>query len=222
MWRANRIDASIWLITMATSALVNTELGLLVGVLVSAFCVLGRTQRTQALKLGQVGHRDLFKALSTYKGLETQHNIAVFQYEAPIYYANQALFKKNLYSSVGIHSQNDEARRKQKHMEKKMSEPDETTVFVPSVHTLVLDCSAVVFLDTAGVGALKEVYKEYKKLGVRLLLVQCNTSVIDSLRRGGYYDPKTGSMEPIFHTIGDAVCYAENLLSQNGNCETSC
>ncbi|XP_062856026.1 sulfate transporter [Trichomycterus rosablanca] len=226
MWRTNRIDALIWLITMATSALVNTELGLLVGVLVSAFCVLGRTQRARALELGQAGHRELFKELSTYKGLQTQHDIAVFRYGAPIYYANQTLFKKSLYNSVGLHPQNEKTRQKKLENERKKKEMAEhevsTPVFVPSVHTLILDCSAVVFLDTAGVGALKEVYKEYKKLGVRLLLVQCNTSVIHSLRRGGYYDPKTGSNELIFHTIGDAVCYAKNVPSQNGNCETSC
>lgn len=35
MWRVNRVDAAIWLVTMATSALV--------GVMVSAFRVLGRT-----------------------------------------------------------------------------------------------------------------------------------------------------------------------------------
>lgn len=222
MWRVNRIDASIWLVTMATSALVNTELGLLVGVLVCAFCVLGRTQCARALELGQAGHRDLFKELESYKNLRKQPGVAVFRYEAPIYYANQALFKKSLYRSVGLDPQKEKAKRKKLEKQRKRKEDYEvsSSVFLPSFHTLILDCSAVLFLDTAGVNALKEVCKDYKELAVRLLLAQCSTAVIDSLRRGGYYNPK--STETIFHTISDAVHYAQSCQVQNGDCETGC
>lgn len=222
LWSVNRIDAAIWLVTMATSALVNTELGLLVGVLVSAFCVLGRTQFARALELGQAGHRDLFKDLESYKNLHKQPGVAVFRYEAPIYYANQKLFKKSLYHSVGLDPQKEKARRKKLDKQRKRKEGSEvsTGVFLPSFHTLILDCSAVLFLDAAGVGALKEVYKSYKEFAVHLLLAQCSTSVIDSLRRGGYYDPR--STEIIFHTISDAVHYAQSCQLQNGDCETPC
>ncbi|TSK28130.1 Sulfate transporter [Bagarius yarrelli] len=194
MWRVNRIDAAIWMLTMVTSALVNTELGLLVGVLVSAFCVLGRTQCVRAMELGQTGHCDLFKDLESYKNLHKQPGVAVFRYEAPIYYANQSLFKKSLYRSVGLDPHKEKARRKklEKQMMKKKGDSEATTnVPLASFHTLILDCSAVLFLDTAGVSALKEVRKDYKELAVRLLLAQCSSSVIDSLRRGGYYDSKS-------------------------------
>ncbi|XP_072520096.1 sulfate transporter [Salminus brasiliensis] len=235
MWRANRVDAAIWLVTMATSALVNTELGLLVGVLVSAFCVLGRTQRAQAFKLGQAGDYEIFEDLASYKGLHTHPGVAVFRYEAPIYYANQTLFKKSLYRNVGLDPVKERARRKKLEKQKrkqgtledaaKQDHEVSTNIFLqqgPAFHTLVIDCSAVLFLDTAGVGALKEVHKDYRELGVRLLLAQCNTSIMDSLRTGGYYDSKTGSPEIIFHTISDAVRYSQSLLSQNGDCETVC
>ncbi|XP_066505779.1 sulfate transporter [Hoplias malabaricus] len=233
MWRVNRVDAAIWLVTMATSALVNTELGLMVGVLVSAFCVLARTQRAQALQLGQAGDYEIFEDLAFYKGLHTQPGVAVFRYEAPIYYANQTLFKKSLYRNVGLDPLKEKAKSKKLEKQRKKQGalkdgskqvPDVSTdVFLPqgpSFHTLVIDCCAVLFLDSTGVSALKEVYKDYKELGVRLLLAQCNTSVIDSLRRGGYYDLKTGSPEVIFHTISDAIRYAQSSLSQNGDCET--
>lgn len=221
MWRLNRIDAAIWMVTMAASALVNTELGLLVGVLVSAFCVLGRTQCARAFELGKAGHRDLFKDLESYKNLHKQPGVAVFRYEAPIYYANQTLFKKSLYRSVGLDPHEEKARRKklEKQMIRKEVSEAPTNVFLPSFHTVILDCSAVLFLDTAGVSALKEVCKDYKELAVRLLLAQCSTSVIDSLRRGGYYEPK--STPVIFHTLSDAVHYAQCCQSQNGDCETA-
>ncbi|XP_052431314.1 sulfate transporter [Carassius gibelio] len=232
MWRVNRVDAIIWLITMATSALVNTELGLLVGVLVSAFCVLGRTQSAQIRQLGQAGDRELFEDLAFYKGLQSLPGVAVFRYEAPIYYANQALFKKSLYRSAGLDPLQEKARRrkldKQRNQkqcgEDQKQEVDVNTIVYllqhNSLHSLVIDCSPVLFLDTAGVNALKEVSKDYKGLGVNVLLAQCNPSVIDSLRRGGYYDPKKGTTEIQFHTLSDAVSYAQSLKTHNGDCDT--
>lgn len=221
MWRVNRIDAAIWMLTMVTSALVNTELGLLVGVLVSAFCVLGRTQCARTLELGQAGHCDLFKDLESYKNLHKQPGVAVFRYEAPIYYANQSLFKKSLYRSVGLDPHEEKARRKkmEKRLNKKGDSEATTDVSLASVHTLILDCSAVLFLDTAGVGALKEVRKDYKELAVSLLLAQCSRSVMDSLRRGGYYESKSAPM--VFHTLSDAVRYAQWRQSPNGDCVTA-
>lgn len=233
MWRVNRVDTVIWLLTMATSALVNTELGLLVGVVVSAFCVLGRTQFAQALQLGQAGDRELFEDIASYNGLQTQPDVAVFRYEAPIYYANQSLFKKSLYRNVGLDPLKEKAKqrklekqRKQKHSREDQKQEMDASTNVnllqhSSFHTLVIDCSSVLFLDTAGVNALKEVFKDYKELGVNVLLAQCNTSVIDSLRRGDYYDPNKGTKDIQFHTIVEAILYGQSLKSQNGNCDTS-
>ncbi|XP_072251242.1 sulfate transporter [Leuresthes tenuis] len=226
MWRANRIDASIWLITMATSALVNTELGLLVGVLVSAFCVLGRTQKAQVLELGRAATREHYEDLASYRGLQTHAGVAVFRYEAPIYYANQSLFKKSLYRCVGLDPVREKTRRlklrkgKPTQMQSEDKAPEEneveaaaTLMSSPNLRSLVMDCSAVQFLDTAGVSALKEVRKDYGELGVEVVLAQCNTSVMDTLERGGYSSAET---KGIFFTIADAVLYLQSLCAANG------
>ncbi|KAF7228686.1 sulfate transporter [Nothobranchius furzeri] len=244
MWRSNQIDASIWLVTMATSALVNTELGIVVGVIVSAFCVVGRTQKAQVLELGRPQVRDHYEHLLSYRGLQTHPGVAVFRYEAPIYYANQSLFKKSLYKSVGFNP----VREKIQHLKFKKSKQQEiqdtpkvksgekphkendaavTLTFdeKPSrnLRSLVIDCSAVLFLDTAGVNALKEIRKDYKEFEVEIVLAQCNTSVLDSLERGGYYNSKkdgeVGKNNMIFFTILDAVHWVQSLYVPNGVCD---
>lgn len=231
MWRMNHVDATIWLVTMVTSALVNTELGLVVGVLVSALCVLGRTQRVPAIRLGQAGNLELYEDLASYKGLQTQPGVAVFRYDAPIYYANQALFKRALYRAVGLDPVVEKARlKKQEKRERKREAPPHrgagsSNAFLPKwtlFHTIILDCAPVLFLDTAGVGALKEVAKDYGGLGIRLLLARCSMSVLDSLRRGGYLDPEAEGNKMVFYTIGDAIHYGQSLASQNGKCDTEC
>ncbi|XP_062405467.1 sulfate transporter [Sardina pilchardus] len=263
MWRANRVDAFIWLVTMATSALVNTELGLLVGILVSAFCVLGRTQRASAVPLGMTAGGELYEDMGQYRGLRTQPGVAVFRYEAPVYYANQALFKRALYRAVGLDPVREKARRRKQEKRRRKLESDEAAAAFTATgvqrgsekdekdggggggrsaahesspaevkvtggeailpqhagfHSLVLDCSAVLFLDSAGVGALKEVRKDYAEVGVRLLLARCRASVTESLERGGYYEEKGARAKVVFFTIADAVLYAQSLSAQNGDC----
>lgn len=247
MWRVNKIDASIWLITMATSALVNTELGLLVGVLVSAFFVLGRTQQAQVLELGRAASREHYENVSSYHGLQTHFGVAVFRYGAPIYYANQSLFKKSLYKCANLKPVKEKAQclkfEKNKNQEdteeipkgmsedkqNKESEASSSVILMldekssRNVRSLVIDCSGILFLDTAGVNALKEVRKDYRELAVEVVLAQCNTSVLDSLERGGYYDSKkdgeVGKNNMIFYTIADAVSYVQNLNVPNGDCD---
>ncbi|XP_070818713.1 sulfate transporter [Chaetodon trifascialis] len=252
MWRVNRVDAAIWMITMATSALVNTELGLFVGVLVSALCVLGRTQRAQVLELGRATMREHYEDLSSYRGLQTHPGVAVFRYEAPIYYANQSLFKKSLSRCVGIDPVKEKSRRiKLRKKNKQQAEvagvpntkSEETkvtgkedeveagrtvvTINSPcSLRNVVIDCSAILFLDTAGVNALKEVCKDYGELGITIVLAQCSASVLDDLERGGYYpDVKGcdgGEDKLIFFTIADAVRYVQSLSAPNGDCDSKC
>lgn len=244
MWRVNRIDASIWLTTMATSALVNTELGLLVGVLVSAFCVLGRTQQAQVLELGRATTREHYEDLSSYRGLGTHPGVAVFRYGAPIYYANQSLFKKSLYRCVGLDPVKEKAYRikfnkknkkqgKNTNMKSEEKEAagkaDEveagvTATFMNSscsLRSLVIDCSTILFVDTAGVNALKEVRKDYGELGIKVVLAQCSASVLDDLERGGYY-PGDEENKVIFFTIADAVHYLQSLPTPNGDYDGKC
>ncbi|XP_060935871.1 sulfate transporter [Limanda limanda] len=250
MWRSNRVDATIWLVTMVTSSLVNTELGLLVGILVSAFCVLARTQQVQVLELGQASSREHYEDLASYRGLHTHPGVAVFGYQAPIYYANQSLFKKSLYSRVGLDPVKEKARRvkllKQQKKKKKKSKQEEVanlklgkeeeavgvvTLMLDdesprNLRSIVIDCSAILFLDTAGVGALKEVRKDYEEVGVRVVLAQCSTSVLDTLETGGYY-PDTGGDDggekrKIFFTIADAVRSVQSRPAPNGDCDTRC
>ncbi|XP_068181020.1 sulfate transporter [Antennarius striatus] len=237
MWSVNRIDASIWLTTMATSALVNTELGLLVGVLASAFCVLGRTQRAQALELGRAPTREHYDDMSSYCGLQKHPGVAVYRYEAPIYYANQSLFKKSLFRSVGIDPLKERARhmrfKKKKSPEggcggdadmKSEGEAAAVTLTTSSCRSLVIDCGAVLFLDTAGVDALKEVRKDYGELGVTVVLARCSPSVQDDLERGGFYKKGCdgGENKTRFLTIVDAVSYVQSLVAANGDCDSEC
>uniref|UniRef100_A0A673JM70 Solute carrier family 26 member 1 n=1 Tax=Sinocyclocheilus rhinocerous TaxID=307959 RepID=A0A673JM70_9TELE len=59
------------------------------------------------------------------------------------------------------------------------------------------------------IDTFKTVLKDYKEVGVNVILACCNTPVIDSLRRGSFFGAADKDMEQLsFHTIHSAVCFA--------------
>lgn len=246
MWRVNRIDTAVWLVTMATSALVNTELGLLVGVMASALCVLGRTQRAQVRELGRTPDQEHYEDLAAYRGLQTHPGVVVFRYAAPIYYANQSLFKRSLYRRAGLDPVQEKARLL-KFKKRNQAQADATgaaslteaagvgveggaavTLMTSrrAFSGLVIDCSGVLFVDTAGVTALKDVRKDYGAVGIQVVLAQCSPSVLDDLQRGGYFPDKSthaaAAEDLVFFSIADAVHHVQSCSVSNGDHESKC
>uniref|UniRef100_A0A6J0SMQ9 Sulfate transporter n=1 Tax=Pogona vitticeps TaxID=103695 RepID=A0A6J0SMQ9_9SAUR len=225
MWRLSKVDTVIWIVTMLSSALISTELGLLIGVCFSMLCVILRTQRPEGQLLGWVPESEIYEPLPAYKDLKTKPGIKIFRFEAPIYYANKESFKSMLYKQTGINPLWELAAKK-KLEKRRLSEKTanangnqaETSVELVTqpleFHTIVIDCCAVPFLDTAGINTLKEVHKDYGEIGIQVLLAQCNPSVRDSLQRGEYAKKEEEAF--FFHSVHQAVEYALCAYSKNG------
>ncbi|XP_070595543.1 sulfate transporter [Erythrolamprus reginae] len=216
MWRLSKIDTLIWFVTMLSSALISTELGLLIGVCFSMICVILRTQNPEGHLLGLVPDSEIYEPLSAYSGLKVEAGIRLFRFEAPIYYANKENFKSMLYKKTGLNPSLEQAARRKLEKQMRIEKSDgasgkqaETSVQLVThqltFHTLIIDCCAVQFLDTAGIHTLKEVEKDYGEIGIQVLLAQCNLSVRDSLQRGEYVK---GEKHCVFHSVHQAVEYA--------------
>ncbi|TRZ13912.1 hypothetical protein HGM15179_013210 [Zosterops borbonicus] len=217
MWHLSRVDTVIWGVTMAATALVSTEIGLLVGVCFSMLCVIFRTQRPEAPLLGWVAESETYESLSAYKNLQTKPGVVVFRFEAPLYYINKECFKSSLYKQTEVNPEWVKAAKKkaEKRMlrekeggsgDKQSSIPVGLGLEAVGFHTIVIDCCAVQFLDTAGIRTLKEVCKDYGDIGVQVLLAQCNPSVRSSLLRGEFF--KEGEDHLLFHSVHQAVDFA--------------
>lgn len=218
MWRVSRLDTVIWFVTMLSSALISTELGLLIGVCFSMFCVILRTQKPKSPLLGLVEGSEIFESLSAYKNLHTKPGIKIFRFVAPLYYVNKEGFKSALYQKtlnpvlVKAAQRKAEKRKMKRETITLTGKQDEVSVQLAheplELHTVVIDCSAVQFLDTAGISTLKEVRRDYEAIGIQLLLAQCNPSVRDSLVRGEYCKPEDENL--LFYSVYEAMTFAED------------
>jgi sulfate anion transporter 2 len=226
MWRVSRMDTVIWFVTMLSSALISTEIGLLVGVCFSMFCVILRTQKPKISLLGLVEESEIFECMTDYKNLQTTPGIKIFRFIAPLYYINKECFKSALYKKT-LNPILVKAARK-KAAKRKLKEEtvtfsgiqDEVSVQLShdplELHTIVIDCGSVQFLDTAGIHVLKEVRRDYEAIGIQVLLAQCNPSVKDSLARGEYCKKEEENL--LFYTVYEAVAFAVESQNQKGIC----
>ncbi|XP_042678749.1 sulfate anion transporter 1 isoform X1 [Centrocercus urophasianus] len=226
-YHVNKVDTVVWVVTVSASALISTEIGLLVGIVFSMLCIIVRTQQPRTALLGQIQDTNFYEDDLEYENLSSVPKVKIFRFEAPLYYANRNYFLKSLYRLTDLDPNLEAARRKkyekkEKQHLKKENQPtvnglgsrDTTLQLVPKqidFQALVVDCSSVPFLDTTGVNTLKEILKDYKELNISVLLACCNPSVIDSLKRGGYFGKDFGSMqEMLFYSIHNAVQFAKD------------
>ncbi|XP_045330824.1 sulfate anion transporter 1 isoform X2 [Leopardus geoffroyi] len=223
LWRLSPADALVWVATAATCVLVSVEAGLLAGVLLSLLSLAGRTQRPRATLLAQIGDSGFYEDAAEFEGLVPEPGVHVFRFAGPLYYANKDFFLRSLYRLTGLDAGTAATARKARGPEARVSEGDPVEGTDPGpasstaarlvppaagFHAVVIDCAPLLFLDAAGVAALRGLRRDYRALGVALLLACCSPPVRDTLRRGGFLgdDPGTRPRRGSCSTACTAPC----------------
>ncbi|KAJ3606099.1 hypothetical protein NHX12_028142 [Muraenolepis orangiensis] len=227
-WRASRADAVVWVVAMAATVLISVEIGLLVGVVFSMVCVIFVMQNPKVSLLGRSEGSDLYEDLEEYKNLAAPARVRVFRYQAPLYYANKDSFLRALYEAVGMDPFLEMTRRRKadkkaaRGLAAELASKDqgghnngELRVGLvrrePAFHAIVLDCSAMAFVDTAGTGAFVGLVKDFGEVGVAVLLAGANAPVIDALSRAAFFGEDDRDMGlRLFYTVHDAVLSANS------------
>ncbi|XP_078489099.1 SLC26A2 anion exchanger isoform X1 [Ciona intestinalis] len=94
--------------------------------------------------------------------------------------------------------------------------PEDVVTRTELFHTLIIDCSSFSFIDLVGIKTLNALCKNYREIGVDMLLVNVSNDVKKSLIAGSYFEMAGENSE--FPTIHDAVLHAKYkqvCLSQN-------
>lgn len=74
------------------------------------------------------------------------------------------------------------------------------------IEHLLLDCSAMTYIDTAGIDVLQLVSGQFRKAGTEVFLVAVPLKSLATLKRSGFVE-KFGKNK-IFYTLFDALCQA--------------
>lgn len=167
--------------------------------------------------------------MDEYANLALPARVQVIRFQAPLYYANKDTFLKSIYKIVGVEpflemTKRKKAEKKAKEMSQRRAKAsgdnNNGDVVIGLVqgelefHTIVLDCSAMPFIDSTGMATFKVLVKEYKEIGVRVILASCNTSVIDTLQKGQFFGKNDEDMSSLlFPAVHAAVLHANSTCA---------
>ncbi|XP_073731067.1 solute carrier family 26 member 6 isoform X1 [Misgurnus anguillicaudatus] len=102
LWKSNRVDLLVWLVTFLCTVLLNLDLGLVASIAFSLLTVIFRTQRPQYSLLGRVPGTELYLETESYKEAKEITGITIFRSSGMIYYANAELYQEALLEKSGI------------------------------------------------------------------------------------------------------------------------
>ncbi|XP_030794228.1 solute carrier family 26 member 10 isoform X3 [Rhinopithecus roxellana] len=193
------LPKAVWMVTWVAVVTLNVDLGLAVGVVFSMMTVVCRTRRVQCLALGQAEGTELYRPLRGSHKLLQVPGLCILSYPTPLYFGTRGQFRRNLEWHLGLGE------------EKETSKPDGPTVAVAEpVRVVVLDFSGVTFADAAGAREVVQLASRCRDARIRLLLAQCNASVLGTLTRAGLLDRVTP--DQLFVSVQDAAAYALGSL----------
>ncbi|KAM9324409.1 solute carrier family 26 member 6-like [Gastrophryne carolinensis] len=124
LWRSNRVDLLVWLVTFIATILLNLDLGLAVSVAFSLLTVIFRTQLPHYSILGKVSGTHVYRDVSHYQQVQEVPGIKIFRSSATIYFANAELYANTVKKMCGVDVDNliemkKKAVKKQMQMKKK-------------------------------------------------------------------------------------------------------
>nr|ACF75333.1 solute carrier family 26 member 6 splice variant 1 [Opsanus beta] len=102
LWKTNKVDLLVWLVTFMSTILLNLDMGLAVSVGFSMLTVILRTQRPHYCILGHVAGTDLYLDTEAYKEAREIPGIKIFRSSMTIYYTNAEMFLEALQEKSGI------------------------------------------------------------------------------------------------------------------------
>ncbi|KAM9350983.1 solute carrier family 26 member 6 [Symphorus nematophorus] len=102
LWKTNKVDLLVWLVTFMSTILLNLDLGLAVSIGFSMLTVIFRTQLPRYSILGRVPGTELYLDTDTYKEAKEIPGIKIFHSSTTIYYTNAEMYLEALQEKSGI------------------------------------------------------------------------------------------------------------------------
>ncbi|KAM8930809.1 solute carrier family 26 member 6-like [Pelodytes ibericus] len=102
LWRTNKTDLMVWLVTFAATILLNMDVGLVVSVAFSLATIISRMQLPHYSILGRVPNTDIYRDIKQYEQVEEIPGIKIFQSSCSLNFANADLYADSLKKMCGI------------------------------------------------------------------------------------------------------------------------
>ena len=173
-WAYSRADGAAMAATMAVTLLIGVEQGLLAGVGLSLFLYLYRTSRPHMAVVGQVPGTEHFRNVDRHTVVTTPDVFSI-RVDESLYFPNARALEDRIVQALSD---------------------------TPALRHVVLQCSAVNYIDASALESLEAINERLKAAEVQFHLSEVKGPVMDQLERGHLLHDLTGS---VFLTQFDAM-----------------
>nr|XP_054601957.1 solute carrier family 26 member 6 [Nothobranchius furzeri] len=112
LWKTNKVDLLVWLVTFVSTILLNLDMGLAVSIGFSMLTIIFRAQVPRYSILGNVPDTDLYLDMETYRAAREIPGIKIIRSSATINFTNAEMYREFLQEKSGIEFAKMQAEKK--------------------------------------------------------------------------------------------------------------
>ena len=174
LWKVNRSDLALLVLTFAATLGLGIEIGILVGVGASLALFVVRSTRPHTAVLGRLPGGEVYRNVDRYPEAETLPGVLILRIDAQFYFGNVTFLKQTLETLIA-------------------SAEGQT------IHAVVLDASGINNLDSSADAALQEILSDFGDRGISLHIASLKGPVRDAMKRSGLWAKLAGRRTKTVH-----------------------
>lgn len=225
IWKVNKYDFVIWIVTCASATLIDIDIGIGVGVGTSILALVIQNQMARGYRLGKTDEEDIYISFKHRNKIVEMSHMKIFRFESSLHFANAEIFRKRLYAETVNPKQVLKQRMKAKAISKangdvekpylkngesgaskdsyELNDTKSDMNQSSSFGYVIIDFLPVNYIDMAGVITMEQVVAEFKSIDVTLFLARVAEPVLKTFCDADFYDKF--SRDNIFIDLYDAV-----------------
>ena len=158
LWKSNRVDFSMLIVTFIATLALGIEQGIAVGVVLSLIMMIFRTTRPHVAILGKVPGTDIYRNIERFEEVEQRPDVLILRFDAQLYFANLNYFRDTIEEWAG---------KKGK-----------------ALQLILINAESINYADSSAIHALHDIIDEYRKLGVDWYFAGVKGPVRDAFSKG--------------------------------------
>lgn len=210
IWRINKYDFGIWVITNSVGVLVNLDYGIIAGIGVSVLSVVIQSQLTKGYLLKMSENESILIPADHNRNSRSSAYIKIFRVSSNLFFATADSFKAQIYAQILNPQKYHKQLRKrsssvqyniadtEENVADTLQEPkdgkelnvalrnDEDDLYKPCY--VIIDCTVVTYIDMGGFNILQQVVKEYQEIGIQVFLTGLARGPMKVLDAAGFFE----------------------------------
>ncbi|KAL0412695.1 UNVERIFIED_CONTAM: Sulfate transporter 1.3 [Sesamum radiatum] len=185
IWKIDKFDFVACMGAFFGVVFASVEIGLLIAVAISFAKILLQVTRPRTAVLGKIPRTTVYRNIQQYPEATKVPGVLIVRVDSAIYFSNSNYIRERILRLLADEEEEQKANNR------------------PRIQYLIVEMSPVTDIDTSGIHALEDLYKNLQKRDVQLVLANPGQIVLDKFHTSDFAN--TVGDDKIFLTVADAV-----------------